>query len=450
MKKKNTLAGVLAAAMLLPTNALALSPSDFSDFPSDWSTEALTNAVENGLLNGSDGQINASGRLTRAEMAAIVNRAFGATATASLSGYSDVSPSAWYYTDMAKAVQMGTFEGSDGRLNPDDPITREEAFVVLARAFALEDGSSSALSRFSDSSAVSSWARGGVSALVENGYIEGSGGMLHPQDSITRAEFAQVMDNLIGTYVTSAETVTAVEDGNVIVRADGASLQDVTINGDLIIADGADNVSLSGVTVTGKIIIRGGLEQVTVTSSSASGGVVVANPNGTTALSSSDSTLGTVTVNSDLTVSGDFDEIIVAESADVTVQSGAVSRITVSDAAASSTVTVASGASVSAVQADATGVSVRGEGTVTTVQANADDVSVSTAGTRVTAASGTTGVTRRARQLKPARRRPSTAPAQLRPSAAAARQAAVRPVAVRPVAVRPAAEPRMRTMKRLK
>lgn len=393
MQKKNTIAMVLAAAMLLPTNAFAASPSDFSDFPSDWSTAALTSAVENGLLNGSDGLINASGALTRAEMAAIVNRAFGATATASLSGYSDVPQSAWYYTDMAKAVQMGTFEGSDGRLNPNDPITREEAFVVLARAFALEEGSTSALDRFSDSSAVSSWARGGVAALVENGYIEGAGGMLHPQDSITRAEFAQVMANLVGTYVTSAETVTAVADGNVIVRTDGASLQDMTINGDLIIADSADSVSLSGVTVAGKIIIRGGLEQVTVTGSSASGGVVVANPNGTTDLSSSDSTLGTVTVNSDLTVSGDFDEIIVAENADVTVQSGAVSRITVSDAAASSAVTVASGASVSTVQADATGVSVRGEGTVTNVQANADDVSVSTAGTRVTAASGTTGVT---------------------------------------------------------
>ena len=342
MQKKNTIAMVLAAAMLLPTNAFAASPSDFSDFPSDWSTAALTSAVENGLLNGSDGLINASGALTRAEMAAIVNRAFGATATASLSGYSDVPQSAWYYTDMAKAVQMGTFEGSDGRLNPNDPITREEAFVVLARAFALEEGSTSALDRFSDSSAVSSWARGGVAALVENGYIEGAGGMLHPQDSITRAEFAQVMANLVGTYVTSAETVTAVADGNVIVRTDGASLQDMTINGDLIIADSADSVSLSGVTVAGKIIIRGGLEQVTVTGSSASGGVVVANPNGTTDLSSSDSTLGTVTVNSDLTVSGDFDEIIVAENADVTVQSGAVSRITVSDAAASSAVTVAS------------------------------------------------------------------------------------------------------------
>ena len=189
MQKKNMIAMALAASMLLPANAFAASPSDFSDFPSDWSTTALTNAVENGLLNGSNGLINASGQLKRAEMAAIVNRAFGATATASLSGYTDVPQDAWYYADLAKAVQMGTFEGSGSQLNPDDAITREQAFVVLARAFALPDGSASSLSRFSDGNAVSSWARGSVAALVENGYIEGSNGALHPQDSITRAQF---------------------------------------------------------------------------------------------------------------------------------------------------------------------------------------------------------------------------------------------------------------------
>lgn len=69
-------------------------------------------------------------------MAAIVSRAFGAAKTASLDDYRDVLPSAWYYSDMGKAVKMGAFQGANGLLNPDAPITREEAFTVLARAFA--------------------------------------------------------------------------------------------------------------------------------------------------------------------------------------------------------------------------------------------------------------------------------------------------------------------------
>ena len=67
---------LLAGAMLLPANAFAASPEDFTDFPTDWSAAGLRSAVQNGLLNGSNGRINSSGLLIRAQMAAIVNRAF--------------------------------------------------------------------------------------------------------------------------------------------------------------------------------------------------------------------------------------------------------------------------------------------------------------------------------------------------------------------------------------
>ena len=53
MKKKNAIAMALAVTMLLPTNALALAPEDFSDFPNNWSSAALKSAIENGLLTGS-------------------------------------------------------------------------------------------------------------------------------------------------------------------------------------------------------------------------------------------------------------------------------------------------------------------------------------------------------------------------------------------------------------
>ncbi len=72
MNKKRTLVMLLAGAMLLPANAFAASPEDFTDFPTDWSAAGLRSAVQNGLLNGSNGQINSSGLLIRAQMAAIV------------------------------------------------------------------------------------------------------------------------------------------------------------------------------------------------------------------------------------------------------------------------------------------------------------------------------------------------------------------------------------------
>lgn len=371
MKCKNTIAMVLAGAMLLPSNAFAADLSQYRDFPNDWSSGALEKAVDHGLLNGSNGRIDGQGLLTRAQMAAIVSRAFGATKSASLKDYRDMLPDAWYYNDMGRAVQMKAFQGAGGLLHPDDPITREEAFVVLARAFALTDGRSASLSDFSDNGAVSSWASGSLSALVENGYVNGANGRLNPKNNITRAEFAKIITDMAASYADSSSIANQTVDGNLVVRADGASLSGVTVNGDLIIADGGDKVSLDGVKVTGRIVIRGASTEASLKNCSAGKGVLVSNPNGAASLSVSGGSVGTVTAKSDLVVSGKIDNIVIAEKAALTVQSGA---------------------SVGSVTVSAAGASVSGAGTVSAVQANANNVTVSTKNTKVTAASGVSGV----------------------------------------------------------
>ena len=184
---------LLAGAMLLPANAFAASPDDFSDFPTNWSATSMRRAVDNGLLNGSNGLINSNGLLSRAQMATIINRAFGANKTADMSGYTDVFSNAWYANDMSKAVAMHTFVGSNGLLSPEKPITREEAFTVLARAFALDGGNASVLNGYSDGASVSAWAQSAVAALVENGYVNGADGKLNPKNNATRAEVAAIL-----------------------------------------------------------------------------------------------------------------------------------------------------------------------------------------------------------------------------------------------------------------
>lgn len=269
----------LIGAMLLSTNAFAAVPSDFSDFPTDWSAPAMTHAVQNGLLNGSDGKILPKGLLTRAQMATMVNRAFASSAKASLTSFTDMVPGVWHYDEMAKSVQMGVFQGADGKLSPNDPITREQAFAVLARAFGLADGKASSLDKFSDGAQVSSWAKGAVAALVEQGYVTGADGALNPQSYITRAEFAQVMDALVAAYGDQDLKDQTVE-GNLILRSN-STLENVTVKGDLILADGVSAASLKNVTVTGRLVVRGGTDGVKLTKSTAKGGIQLANPNGT-------------------------------------------------------------------------------------------------------------------------------------------------------------------------
>ena len=277
--KKSPMIMGLIGAMLLSTNAFAAVPSDFSDFPTDWSAPAMTHAVQNGLLNGSDGKILPKGLLTRAQMATMVNRAFASSAKASLTSFTDMVPGVWHYDEMAKSVQMGAFQGADGKLSPNDPITREQAFAVLARAFGLADGKASSLDKFSDGAQVSSWARGAVAALVEQGYVTGANGALNPQSYITRAEFAQVMDALVAAYADQDLKDQTVE-GNLILRSN-STLENVTVKGDLILADGVSAASLKNVTVTGRLVVRGGTDGVSLTKSTPKKGIQLANPNGT-------------------------------------------------------------------------------------------------------------------------------------------------------------------------
>ena len=327
-------------------------------------------------------------------MATIINRAFGA----SLSGYTDVASNAWYYSDMAKAVQMGTFVGvGSGRLNPDAEITREEAFCVLSRAFGIDTASASSLSRFSDSGDVSSWAAEAVAGMIASGYVGGyDDGGLHPKSTITRAEFASVMSRLVETYVSAAGDVSEDVDGNMIVRSADVHLQNMTIDGDLILADGigTGDVTLEGVSVNGRILIRGGGSNgVHIIDSTIKGGVTLNNPNNVTNIEVENSTMGTVKLQTDAIINGDIENVEVAEGIEVTVASGTVQNMTVSEGAASAAISVADKAGIDKVTVQADDVTIDGEGTVGSVAANADNVAVNTVGTEVTAGEGASGVT---------------------------------------------------------
>ena len=102
--------------MIISMFPLTAFGSEFSDMPDNWATEALENAVANGLLKVTT-KIMPDENLTRAQMATIVNRAFGATEKSSLSKFTDVNADAWYYAEMAKAVHMKTFVGAGDKLN---------------------------------------------------------------------------------------------------------------------------------------------------------------------------------------------------------------------------------------------------------------------------------------------------------------------------------------------
>ena len=272
MKKKRILALFLAAVSCLSlvvsasaANTVNRKATDFHDFDkSAWYAEAVSAAVDNGLLYGKSSTIiDPNGDMTRAEMAAIINRSFGCYKTADISQYKDVAKSKWYYKDVALAVQMGTYNGrSSSSMAPDSPITRQEAMTVVARALELDYDSYSKtdLSAFSDRSEISNWALPYVRAMVGADYIHGRSKVLAPLDNITRAEFAQIFHNIIGTYIVSKGTYDKDIKGSVLIRTDEVTLKDMTVDGDLIIGCGAADgkIVLDNVTVKGRLLVWGG------------------------------------------------------------------------------------------------------------------------------------------------------------------------------------------------
>ena len=272
MKKKRILALFLAAVSCLSlavsasaANTTTRKATDFKNYDAKaWYAEAVSSAVDNGLLYGKSSTIiDPNGDMTRAEMAAIINRSFGCYKAADISQYKDVSKSKWYYKDVALAVQMGTYNGrSSSSMAPDAPITREEAMTVVARALELDYDSYSKtdLSKFSDRNKISNWALPYVRAMIGADYIHGRTKGLEPLDNITRAEFAQIFANIIGTYIVSKGIYDKDIKGSVLIRTDDVELKNLTVDGDLIIGCGAADgkITLDNVTVKGRLLVWGG------------------------------------------------------------------------------------------------------------------------------------------------------------------------------------------------
>ena len=253
---------VLSFLVIMILSATCLA-ADFADMPDNWATSALNAAVDNGLMSGSDGYIYPDNPMTRAEMAAIIVRATGAETEADISSFSDVNTGDWFYSDMAKAVQMKAFNGSDGMLNPNNNITRQEAFVVLARVFGLDrqpDKTYSELAAFSDGDQVADWAKDGVNMLIKYGYVGGNDGRINPLDNITRAEFAVVMDRLVKYYIDEPGDYTPETDGNIMIRSGGVNINNLTTDKMICVGDLADDetVTLNNCDMTGLVIVRSG------------------------------------------------------------------------------------------------------------------------------------------------------------------------------------------------
>ena len=118
-------------ALLLDKNVTITK--SFSDVPSDaWYAKAVNTLSSLGMLGGyPDGTFRPDAPITRAEFAAIA-LAFAYDPASASCSYTDVSANAWYYTYVAQATTYGWIGGyPDGSFRPNNSITRAEVAVIV-------------------------------------------------------------------------------------------------------------------------------------------------------------------------------------------------------------------------------------------------------------------------------------------------------------------------------
>lgn len=201
------LSGVLCTSVLLSSQAYAAASADYSDFPQNWSKDAMEFAVKNNFITGvGEDKIAPKAALTRAQLAAILSRVMqtGAGDVSALDNFTDADKNAWYAGAMAKAVELNILYGDGDSIYPDRPVTRQELFTILVRAFSVTGGDESTLASYNDAGSISSWAKAAISAMIAQGYAAGyEDKTLRPAQQVTREEFAQLLHRMREHYSSS-------------------------------------------------------------------------------------------------------------------------------------------------------------------------------------------------------------------------------------------------------
>ncbi|MDR0490537.1 MAG: S-layer homology domain-containing protein, partial [Oscillospiraceae bacterium] len=262
-----TLAVLIAVVIMLGTAPIIMPPATavqtFGDIGGHWAQADIRRLNELGSLEDfSSGNFRPNDPITRAEFFSLVVRTLGATVRGDISRFTDMNQDDWYYDTVAIAVNMGIANGyDDNTMRPNNSLTRQDAATIAARALGMSSKNELIISRFTDNSTVSSYARTYVAAFAEKGLITGyPDGTLCPLKSITRAEAVKIISNIFPNIHMPESTLHNVSlRGGVLVTSPFAELRDVVLYGDVIVGDGvgSGSVLLSNCTIYGCLIVRG-------------------------------------------------------------------------------------------------------------------------------------------------------------------------------------------------
>ena len=158
---------MMLTAMLPPAGAASSSGAR-----GHWAAHVIDQWSAYGVLQGDRGTLDPEAAVTRGGMAAVID---------ALLAYQDKAEDTFSDLDgnanadaVLRAVAAGVLADDVQALRPDEPITREEAVCMLARALSVASDARS--TDFADNASISDWAMADVAAFAQQGYLRGKPG----------------------------------------------------------------------------------------------------------------------------------------------------------------------------------------------------------------------------------------------------------------------------------
>lgn len=178
----------------------------FTDVPSaHWAKDAIESLYKAGVISGTgNGMMEPDRQVTREEFVKMAAIAFGLEDGAVQSSFDDVSTERWSYRFISSLAAKGIVNGvGEGIFNATGVITRQDMAVIISR---IADYKGVQLEKkreyieFSDMEQIAAYASDAVSYLYECGIVNGfEDGSFRPASTTTRAQAAALIYNMQGS-----------------------------------------------------------------------------------------------------------------------------------------------------------------------------------------------------------------------------------------------------------
>ncbi|MBD2164061.1 S-layer homology domain-containing protein [Calothrix membranacea FACHB-236] len=181
----------------LITAAPSFAQTTFSDVNSNyWAAQFIQQLSQRGVIAGfPDGSFRPEEPVTRAQFAAMVNKAFQKSPQRQAINFTDVPSNYWASSAIQQAYTIGFLSGYPGnRFEPNQAIPRQQVLVSLANGLEYSPSSNieSTLQYFNDASNIADYARSPIAAATEKQIVVNYPNVkfLNPTNTATRAQVA--------------------------------------------------------------------------------------------------------------------------------------------------------------------------------------------------------------------------------------------------------------------